>query len=66
MKIEDYAIDANMLKILGVKLTNFRKTLRDDALEKHRQDALWLEEDIHDVTVLASRLNRGYFKGETQ
>ena len=63
MKIEDYAIDADTLKSLGVKLTKFRKTLRDDALEKHRQDALWLEEDIHDVTVLASRLNRGYFRG---
>jgi len=37
--------------------------LRDEALEKHRQDALWLEQDIHDVTVLAEKMNRGYFKG---
>ena len=46
MKIEDYMIDAETLKALGAKLTKFRKTLRDDALEKHRQDALYLELNI--------------------
>ena len=57
-------MDPDILKTLGVKLTKFRKKLRDEALEKHRQDALWLEQDIHDVTVLAEKMNRGYFKGQ--
>ena len=34
------------------------------ALELHRQDALILEEDIHDITVLVKKMLRGYFKGQ--
>ena len=64
MKIEDYIIEPDQLKTLGVKLTKMRKNIRDVALEQHRQDALFLEEDIHDVTVLAAKLNRGYFRGQ--
>jgi hypothetical protein len=36
MKLEDYIIDPDLLKTMGVKLTRFRKKLRDQALEKHR------------------------------
>ena len=36
MKLEDYIIDPDVLKTMGVKLTRFRKKLRDQALEKHR------------------------------
>ena len=64
MKLEDYIIDPEQLKSLGTRLTKLRKALRDLALEKHRQDALWLEEDINDVTVLAEKMQRGYFKGQ--
>ena len=64
MKLEDYIIDPEQLKSLGTRLTKLRKALRDLALEKHRQDALWLEEDINDVTVLAEKMQRGYFKSQ--
>ena len=33
MKVEEYTLDADTLKALGVKLTKFRKTIRDQALE---------------------------------
>ena len=36
MKLVDYIIDPDVLKTMGVKLTRFRKKLRDQALEKHR------------------------------
>ena len=36
MKLDDYIIDPDVLKTMGVKLTRFRKKLRDQALEKHR------------------------------
>ena len=64
MKLEEYIIDPEQLEPLGTRLTKLRKALRDLALEKHRQDALWLEEDINDVTVLAEKMQRGYFKGQ--
>jgi len=64
MKLEDYIIDPEQLKSLGQRLTKLRKALRDLALEKHRQDALWLEKNINDVTVLAEKMHRGYFKGQ--
>ena len=64
MKLEDYIIDPEQLKSLGTRLTKLRKALRDLALEKHRQDALWLEEDINDVTALPEKMQRGYFKGQ--
>ena len=63
MKREDYIIEPDTLMSLGQRLTSIRKNLRDKALEAHRQDALWLETDIHEVTRLAERMNRGYFKG---
>ena len=63
MKKEDYALDVQKSKSLDQTLTKFRKELRDLALEKHKQDALWLEQDINNITVLADRLGRGYFKG---
>ena len=49
---------------MGQRLTRIRSDLRDVALEQHRQDTLFLEEDIHDVTVLAAKMNRGYFGGQ--
>ena len=64
MKIEDYIIEPERLKNMGQRLTRIRSDLRDVALEQHRQDALFLEEDIHDVTVLAAKMNRGYFGGQ--
>ena len=64
MKLEDFIIDRETLKNLGERLTDIRLGLREKALELHRLDALWLEEDIHDVTVLAEKMNRGYFKGQ--
>ena len=63
MKKQDYAIDVEVSRTLGMTLTKFRKKLRDEALKMHEEDALWLEEDINNVTVLAERLGRGYFKG---
>ena len=66
MKRHEFILDSETLKGIGVKLTTFRKKLRETALEMHRQDALWLEEDINDITILADRMNRGYFKGQIQ
>ena len=43
MKKEEYALDVQTSKSLGETLTKFRKRLRDLALAKHKQDALWLE-----------------------
>ena len=63
MKKEEYVIDTQTLKNLGETITKFRKKLREKALEEHRKDAIEMEEDIHDITVLAERMGRGYFKG---
>ena len=62
MEIEEYIIEQERLKTLGVRLTKMGKDLRDVALEQHRQDALFLNKDINDVTVLAAKMNRGYFR----
>ena len=52
MKKEDFAIDIETSKRLAVKLTMFRKKLRDEALARHKQDALWQEVAIDDITML--------------
>jgi len=39
MKKQDYALDGETLKKLGVKISKFRTKLREDALAKHKQDA---------------------------
>ena len=64
MKREDYMLDQETLMAYGQRLTKIRKGLREKALELHRHDALWLEVEIHEVTVLAEKMNRGYFKGQ--
>ena len=66
MKKVDYALDVDELKNLGVTISKFRTKLRDLALEMHKKDALWIEVEIHDITVMADRMNRGYFKGQHQ
>ena len=63
MKKDEETLDGETLKTLGVKITKFRKEIREKALEMYKKDAEWLEADIHDITVLADRMNRGYFKG---
>ena len=63
MKKDEEVLDGETLKTLGVKITKFRKEIREKALEMYKKDAEWLEADIHDITVLADRMNRGYFKG---
>ena len=57
-------MDAETSKSLGIKITKFRNKIRETALKMHKQDALWLEEDINTITILADRMNRGYFKGQ--
>ena len=64
MRKHDFALDSDTLKSLGIKLTKFRKNIREKALQMHKKDAEELEISIHDVTVLANRMDRGYFKGQ--
>ena len=63
MKKQDYALDSETSKRLGIQITKYRKKLREEALVRHKQDALWQEVAIDDITVLGQRMNRGYFKG---
>ena len=64
MKKEDFALDSETSKKLGIQITKYRKKLREEALARHKQDALWQEVAIHDITDLGERMNRGYFKGQ--
>jgi hypothetical protein len=64
MKKQDFALDAETSKKLGIQITKYRKKLREEALVRHKQDALWQEVAIEDITVLGQRMNRGYFKGQ--
>ena len=64
MKREDYMLDQETLMAYGQRLTKIRKGLREKALELHRQDAIFLEVELQEVTVLAEKMNRGYFKGQ--
>ena len=66
MRRDEFALDAGTLKNLGVQVTRFRKRIREKALELHQSDAEELEISIHDVTALANRMLRGYFKGQIQ
>ena len=62
MKLEEYIIEPELLKTMSVRLTRMRTGLRDVALEQHRPDALFLEEDISDVTVLAEMMKKATSK----
>ena len=50
MKKQDYALDSETSKRLGIQITKYRKKLREEALVRHKQDALWQEVAIDDIT----------------
>ena len=47
----------------GEKISNFRKALRERALNKDEEEALIQQQEISSISDLSVKIGRGYFRG---